>query len=223
MDRRRGGLLGWSSIPFGTAAQRRIFRSERKGDGLPGDLARWREARAAIRADVLKQGWSEELGAFKQSYEDSWLDAANLRFSALGFLDGDEARMVATIGRTLKGLTDHALCYRYLRAPGSTGKEGTFTVCGFWLVQALLLAGRTDEARHIFEEMLRSASPVGLYAEEIDAVTRLQLGNFPQALSHIGLIAAATSLAHAGRVASEHSEAVAAARSSARVTPPATA
>ena len=193
-----------------------------EGCALPGDVARWRDECAKIHADVLERGWNAELGAFAQSYEDAWLDASNLRFSAMGFIAGDDPRMVATIDRTLDGLTDNALCYRYLQAPGTDGQEGTFTVCGFWLVHALLLAGRTDEARGIFEAMLRDASPLGLYAEEIDAATRLQLGNFPQALSHIGLIGAATALAHAGvagRVAPEHSHAVANARSSAGVAP----
>ncbi len=193
-----------------------------EGCALPGDVARWRGECAKIHAEVLERGWNVEVGAFAQSYEDAWLDASNLRLSALGFIAGDDPRMVATIDRTLDDLTDDALCYRYPQAPGADGQEGTFTVCGFWLVHALLLAGRTDEARGMFEAILRDASPLGLYAEEIDAATPLQLGNFPQALSHIGLIGAATALAHAdvaGHVAPEHSHAVATARSSAGVAP----
>ncbi len=193
-----------------------------EGCALPGDVARWRDECAKIRVEVLERGWNAELGAFAQSYQDAWLDASNLRLSAMGFIAGDDPRMVATIDRTLDGLTDNALCYRYLQAPGANGQEGTFTVCSFWLVHALLLAGRADEARAMFEVILRDASPLGLYAEEIDAATRLQLGNFPQALSHIGLIGAAAALAHAGvagSVAPEHADAVANARSSAGVAP----
>lgn len=168
---------------------------------LPGDVARWREERNQIRADVFAKGWSEHLGAFKQSYEDELLDAANLLLPVVGFIEGDDPRMIATVDATLKHLVVDDLCYRYLDAPDGLPKgEATFTLCTFWLIDALILAGREAEAQRLFERMLDRATPLGLYAEELDPTTGAHLGNFPQAFSHIGLINAAVSLAHVGQV-----------------------
>jgi len=164
--------------------------------GLRGDLERWRREREAIRSQVLQRGWSERLGAFKQSYEDERLDASNLLLSSMGFIAGDDPRMVSTIDATLDQLVVDGLCYRYLDAPeGVSGNEGAFVLCTFWLINALALAGRHDEAREMFERMLRRASPLGLYAEEIDPSTGHHLGNYPQAFSHIGVTASAVTLA----------------------------
>ena len=103
------------------------------------------------------------------------------------------------------------LCYRYLDAPdGLTGHEATFVLCTFWLIDALILAGRHSQAQDLFEQVLRRATSLGLYAEEIDPSSGAHLGNFPQAFSHIGLINAAVSLAHVGQAGSikpEHAEA----------------
>jgi len=190
------------------------------GCGLPGDTARWSGVRDKIRAQVHERGWSESLGAFAQSYEDPRLDASNLRLSSVGFVAGDDPRMIATIDRTLEKLVTDGLCYRYRDAPGTvSGHEGAFMICTFWLVDALVLAGRADEAIALFENVARHASPLGLYAEELDTSNGLQLGNFPQALSHIGFISSAVLLAHAGHKGSvkpEHATAAAAGRPPAR-------
>ncbi len=164
--------------------------------GLEGDVELWERERDAIRAEVLTRGWSDELGAFKQSYEDERLDAANLLLPTVGFIAGDDPKMVSTIDATLDQLVVDGLCYRYLDAPeGVSGNEGAFVLCTFWLINALALAGRHDEAREMFERMLHRASPLGLYAEEIDPSTGHHLGNYPQAFSHIGVIASAVTLA----------------------------
>lgn len=168
---------------------------------LPGDRALWEKERDRIKEQVLEKGWSERLQAFKQSYEDDRLDAANLLLSMVGFIDGKDPRMMSTIDAIMDRLVQHGLCYRYLDCPdGIEGGEATFVLCTFWLVDALILAGRADEAHKLFDGILARATSLGLFAEEIDPMTNDQLGNFPQAFSHIGLINAAVSLAHVGQV-----------------------
>lgn len=163
--------------------------------GLDGDAARWSQLRDRIKADVLEKGWSERLRSFKQSYEDDRLDAANLMMPIVGFIPGDDARMISTIEAIQARLVEQDLCYRYLDAPdGIEGGEGSFVLCTYWLIDALILAGRRDEARDMFERMLARRTTLGLFAEEIDPATGEHLGNFPQAFSHIGLISAAVSL-----------------------------
>jgi GH15 family glucan-1,4-alpha-glucosidase len=167
---------------------------------LPGDVERWREEGEKIRAEVFEKGWSERLKAFKQSYEDERLDAANLLLPVVGFIEGDDPRMLSTVDATLDRLVADGLCYRYFDAPeGVGGSEASFALCTFWLVNALILAGRSEEARDLFERMLGRATPLGLFAEEIDPATGAHLGNFPQAFSHIGVINAAASLAQTGK------------------------
>jgi GH15 family glucan-1,4-alpha-glucosidase len=166
---------------------------------LPGQLDRWRQERDRIRAEVLDKGWSKKLNAFKQSYEDETLDAANLLLPVMGFIEGTDPRMISTIDATLQQLVSNGLCYRYRSAPeGVKGKEASFVLCTFWLINALILANRVDEAAARFEEMLSRSTPLGLFAEEIDPATGEHLGNFPQAFSHIGVINVAVSLAHIG-------------------------
>ncbi|ARV58382.1 glycoside hydrolase family 15 [Nostocales cyanobacterium HT-58-2] len=168
---------------------------------LAADIARWRQERELIRNEVFEKGWSEKLGAFKQSYEDETLDASNLLMSTVGFIDGTDPRMISTIDATIKHLVDNGLCYRYRNAPeGVSGQESSFVLCTFWLINALILAERTAEARVWFEQMLARSSSLGLFAEEINPETGAHLGNFPQAFSHIGVINVAVSLAHAGHV-----------------------
>jgi GH15 family glucan-1,4-alpha-glucosidase len=178
--------------------------------GLAGDTGRWRRERDRIRTQVFEKGWSERLKAFKQSYQDEHLDAANLLLPIVGFIDGDDPRMISTIDATLDQLVVDGLCYRYLEAPeGLSGKEGTFILCTFWLINALILAGREPEAEELLERTLERATPLGLFAEEIEPTTGVHLGNFPQAFSHIGVINAAVSLAHSsqeGTVLPEHVE-----------------
>jgi GH15 family glucan-1,4-alpha-glucosidase len=166
---------------------------------LPGDCDRWRQERDKIRSEVLNKGWSDKLQAFKQSYEDETLDAANLLLPVMGFIDGTDPRMISTIDATIEHLVSDGLCYRYRNAPeGVKGKEASFVLCTFWLINALILANRVDEATAWFEQMLSRSTPLGLFAEEIDPATGEQLGNFPQAFSHLGVINVAVSLAHIG-------------------------
>ncbi len=197
----RGGLRNfvYGKVMCWVALDRAIDMAEALG--LPGDLDRWRTERERIRATVFEQGWSDKLRAFKQSFEDEYLDASLLLLPVVGFIEGDDPRMLSTIDAILEQLVVDDLRYRYLDAPeGLSGGEATFVLCTFWLIDALILAGREAEAQRLFERMLGRATSLGLYAEEIDPTTGAHLGNFPQAFSHIGLINAAVSLAHAGKV-----------------------
>ena len=165
-----------------------------------GDIKRWWDMRDAIRQEIMTKGWSSKLNAFKQSFEDEHLDAANLMLpDRLHRRQGP--RMLSTIDATLEHLVVDGFCYRYNDAPeGLSGKEATFTLCTLWLISALILAGRTDEARGIFDKLLSKASPLGLFAEEIDPSTGEQIGNFPQAFSHLGIIFAAFNFAFYGGI-----------------------
>jgi GH15 family glucan-1,4-alpha-glucosidase len=208
----RGGLRNfvYGKVMCWVALDRALDIAETLG--LPGDLERWEAEADRIRATIFEQGWSDRLGAFKQSFEDEYLDAANLLMPVVGFIEGDDPRMLSTIDATLDRLVVDDLCYRYLDAPeGLPGGEATFVLCTFWLIDALILAGREEEAQRLFERMLSRATTLGLFAEEIDPVSGAHLGNFPQAFSHIGLINAAVSLAHVGQVGKLHPRNIAAA------------
>jgi alpha,alpha-trehalase len=152
----------------------------------------WRQTRDDIATAILEQGWSEEAGAFTQSFGSHELDASNLMMPIVGFLPPDDPRVLATINATVERLTDErGLVYRYRAHDGLAGEEGTFLLCTFWLAHALALAGEIDRARATFETAIAFVNDVGLLAEEVDASTGELLGNFPQAFSHIGLVNAA--------------------------------
>ena len=131
----------------------------------------------------------------RQHYETDSLDASNLLAALLGFLPGDDERLHKTVLATADELTENGFVLRYKTDEtddGLSGKEGTFLICSFWLVSALVDRRRErQQARDLMEKLLRVASPLGLYAEEFDADTGYHLGNFPQAFSHLALIEAA--------------------------------
>ncbi|MFQ3566695.1 MAG: glycoside hydrolase family 15 protein [Aggregatilineales bacterium] len=168
-----------------------------KHHAMPGDTSRWRKTLAEVREVVLRQGYNDAVGAFVQSFDSTDLDASNLLIPLYDFLPFDDPRVQSTIDRTIEGLTENGLVYRYKADDGLPGKEGAFGLCTFWLVDNLALSGRLDEAHAIFEGMVSRANHLGLFAEQFDAVSGEHLGNFPQAFSHIGLINSALYLAHA--------------------------
>ncbi len=153
----------------------------------------WRAAAAEIRSAILEKGWSAEAGAFTQSFGSPDLDASALMIPIVGFLPGDDPRVLATIDAIAGRLTDdQGLVYRYRTSTGVdglAGEEGSFLLCTFWLAQAQAQAGRLEQARATFQRAGRYANDLGLLAEEV-ADGEL-IGNFPQAFSHIGLINAA--------------------------------
>ena len=155
----------------------------------------WSSMAASIRAAILTRGWNEDAGAFTQAFDSLGLDAAVLMMPIVGFLPASDPRMVSTVDAIMRRLTDaRGLVYRYKTesgVDGVTGNEGTFLLCTFWLARVLADAGRTGEARAVFENAVSHVNDVGLLAEEIDSATGEQLGNFPQAFSHVGLVNAA--------------------------------
>ena len=157
---------------------------------LEAPLDRWTRERAAVHADVMANGWSERKQSFVQYYGTEALDASNLVIPMVHFLPRDHPRVRATVMATLRELTsdDQELVYRYKNDDGLPGEEGVFSICTFWLAEALALIGEVEHADRIVERMLKQANHVGLYSEELDPRTGEFLGNFPQAFTHIALI-----------------------------------
>jgi GH15 family glucan-1,4-alpha-glucosidase len=153
-----------------------------------GNLERWARERDAIREEVLEKGYDESVGAFVQAYGSRALDAANLLIPVMEFLPADDFRVLGTIDRTIENLSSDGFVYRYLTDDGVPGQENAFLICTFWLIDALALAGRVDEAKKLFDRVLEAANHVGLLSEEVVPGTGELLGNFPQGFSHIGLI-----------------------------------
>jgi GH15 family glucan-1,4-alpha-glucosidase len=164
--------------------------------GMHAKADEWAAVRDEIREAVLERGWSEERQAYAQSFDSDELDAAQLLMPILGFLPATDERMRSTIEAIARDLTEDGLVLRYrneegLNADGLTGEEGTFVICSFWLVSCLAKAGEVERAEQLFDQLVGYANDLGLLAEEIDTANGEQLGNFPQAFSHIGLITAA--------------------------------
>jgi GH15 family glucan-1,4-alpha-glucosidase len=161
--------------------------------GDPELAATWQATASEIHADILEHGVSER-GVLRQHYDTDALDASNLLAAMFGFLPGDDQRLHRSVLAIADELTEHGFVLRYRTGEtddGLSGKEGTFLICSFWLVSALAIVGEQTRARDLMERLLRQASPLGLYAEELDADTGYHLGNFPQAFSHLALIEAA--------------------------------
>jgi GH15 family glucan-1,4-alpha-glucosidase len=162
----------------------------------PAPLERWRAARDAIYQQVMEQGFHPGRKAFVQHYATDVLDSALLRMPTVGFIDGRDPLWQSTLDAMDGELVTDSLVYRYnpeASPDGLLGSEGTFSLCTFAYVDALTRAGRLDDARTAFEKMLTYGNHVGLYSEEI-ALTGEQLGNFPQAFTHLALIDAAVTL-----------------------------
>jgi GH15 family glucan-1,4-alpha-glucosidase len=166
--------------------------------GVPERVDSWTETQGRIADAIISEGWSDRLGAFTQSFGSDDLDASNLMMPLVGFLPPDDQKVVATIEATEKHLTDaRGLVRRYRAADGLSGDEGAFLLCTFWLAQALAKGGNADRASEVFERTLPFVNDVGLLAEEVDTTSLELLGNYPQALSHIGLVNAAWAISEA--------------------------
>jgi GH15 family glucan-1,4-alpha-glucosidase len=164
--------------------------------GLPADQVRWCRVRDEIYSAIMQSGWSTERQAFVQHEGSNVLDASVLMLPLAKFISPTDPKWLSTLDELNKTLVSDSLVYRYdpeANPDGLRGQEGTFTVCSFWYVEALIRAGRLDEARISFEKMLTYANHLGLYAEQIGQ-TGEQQGNFPQALTHLALISAAIKL-----------------------------
>jgi GH15 family glucan-1,4-alpha-glucosidase len=213
---RNGGYhFVYSKVMCWVALDRAIRAAEQ--EHLEANLKRWREARDAIRTDILANAYNTQIGAFTQYYGGTVLDASTLLMSLVGFIPPDDPRMRSTVEKIMEQLTDdHGFVYRYNTVEGANdglnGHEGTFTICSFWLVDNLAMQGRVDEARSLFERLLSYAGRLGLFSEEIESGTGHALGNYPQAFTHIALINSAFNLRRAEMRQSErHSDPVIAA------------
>jgi GH15 family glucan-1,4-alpha-glucosidase len=168
--------------------------------GLEGPLERWSAVRSAIHAAVCRDGFDESQNTFVQSFGAAALDASLLQIPLVGFLPPDDARVRGTVAAIERKLLRNGLVLRYDTGTSTDGLppgEGAFLACSFWLADNYEMQGRYDEARALFERLLALRNDVGLLAEEYDPAAKRQLGNFPQAFSHLSLINTARNLAGA--------------------------
>ncbi|MFE9201740.1 glycoside hydrolase family 15 protein [Micromonospora sp. NPDC007230] len=172
-----------SKVQCWTALDRAVRFGRRIGDDA--DVARWAAARDEVRQAVLTRGWNDRLGAYTGAFDSDELDASVLIMPLVGFLPADDPRMRSTMDAVERRLSRDGLLRRWDTDPAG------FVICSFWLVSCLAEAGELDRARRLFEQLAARLNDLGLYAEQIDQATGEQLGNFPQAFSHIGLINAA--------------------------------
>ncbi|HUB35582.1 MAG TPA: glycoside hydrolase family 15 protein [Solirubrobacteraceae bacterium] len=181
-----------SKLMCWVAMDRGARLAERRGES---DLCKgWQALAEEIRADILKRG-VDSRGVFRQHYDTDALDASNLLVGLVRFLPPDDERLRATVLAIKEELTDNGLVLRYRTDQtddGQQGEEGTFLICSFWLVSALSEIGEHRQAEHLCERLLSYATPLGLYAEEMEASSGRHLGNFPQAFTHLALINAVT-------------------------------
>jgi GH15 family glucan-1,4-alpha-glucosidase len=180
-----------SKLMCWVAMDRAATLAEIRGD--PDLAADWRSTAEEIRADVLARGLSAN-GVLRQHYDTEALDASNLLAALFGFLPGHDPRLRRSVLAIADELTDRGFVLRYRTEEtddGLAGEEGTFVICSFWLVSALMIVGEQQRARDLMERLLREASPLGLYGEEFDPATARHLGNYPQAFSHLALLDAA--------------------------------
>jgi len=182
-------LMCWVALDRGLRlADKRSF---------PANRGEWLETRDRIYEEIMSRGWNAKRQSFVQHYDTEALDASNLIMPLVFFISPNDPRMEGTLDATLETLTSDSLVHRYQIGKGASdgfeGQEGTFSMCTFWLVEALTRAGRLDEARLIFEKMHSYANHLGLYSEQIGPAGE-SLGNFPQAFTHLSLISAAFNL-----------------------------
>ncbi|MFF7751426.1 glycoside hydrolase family 15 protein [Streptomyces sp. NPDC007971] len=181
-------LMTWVAFERGVRAATRFAR--------PADVARWTAARDAVFQQIVERGWHDKRQAFVQHYDTDVLDASLLLMPRVGFLSPHDPDWISTLDAMDEELVSDSLVYRYDPAAspdGLRGSEGTFNLCSFLYVEALARAGRLNQARYAFDKMLTYANPVGLFAEEIGPSGE-QLGNFPQAFTHLALVTAAMAL-----------------------------
>jgi GH15 family glucan-1,4-alpha-glucosidase len=170
---------------------------------LVAPVDEWAATEKAIRQAIFNEGYNREIGAFTQAFGSTALDASALLIPRTGLLAATDARVQSTIEAVKSQLAHDGLVYRYRSGDGLPGGEGTFLTCSFWLVDALSLSGRLEEAHELFERASGCANDLDLYSEEIDTRSHGLLGNFPQGFTHMALINAAINLAKVAKHGSE--------------------
>jgi GH15 family glucan-1,4-alpha-glucosidase len=196
----RGGRLQFThSKVMAWVAFDRAIRSVEEF-GLDGPAERWRLQRQRVHEQVCREGFDPRLNSFVQSYGAQQLDASLLMLPLVGFLPADDARIKGTVKAIEKFLLRDGFVARYNTADsidGLPGDEGAFLACSFWLADNYILQGRHDDARAVFEQLLALRNDVGLLAEEYEPIAKRQVGNYPQAFSHVALINTAHNLTRA--------------------------
>ncbi|MBW1989763.1 MAG: DUF547 domain-containing protein [Deltaproteobacteria bacterium] len=175
-----------SKVLCWTALDRGLTIADRYG--FPADTGRWRKTRAAIKKEVLDKGFDPKRGCFVRHYGTTDLDASALLIPLTGFLPFDDPRAASTVDRVWEDLSRDGYLYRYLADDGLEGGEGAFLLCSFWYVDCLVGLGRLEEAEQALRNLEAAKSPLGLFSEEYDPAMAEQVGNFPQAFTHIGYV-----------------------------------
>ncbi|MFZ0891983.1 MAG: glycoside hydrolase family 15 protein [Thermoplasmata archaeon] len=179
-------LMAW------VALDRCVRLARYLGGEAPSD--QWAREAEKIRTWILHEGYDEGARMFRRAQGDAHPDAANLRIPLVGFLPADDSRVIGTVDGVIRELCDGPFVYRYTADDGVHGQEGAFLTASFWLVECLARQGRVLLARKFWSQLLRSGTPLDLFAEEYAPRSAAQLGNFPQALTHIGLLRAALAI-----------------------------
>lgn len=148
----------------------------------------WKELAEEIKNDILTHGWNEEIQSFTQAYDNCDMDSSLLLMEQYGFIDPSDEKFIRTVERIKQELFHEGLMYRYKTDDDFGLPSSSFTICTFWLIRALFVTGQKDEALKIFNELLTYSNHLGLFSEDLDFETKRQLGNFPQAYSHLALI-----------------------------------
>lgn len=180
-------LLCWAAVDRGMKIAYKL--------GKDDPVHRWKKERKRMRQEILEKSWSETAQAFTQSYGCDNLDASNLLMPVLGLIDAKDPRMVSTIEQTEDKLMRNGLLFRYTNEDDFGTPENAFTICTFWLIDALILSGQKRKARKYFENILEYGNHLGLFSEDINPVSGEQTGNFPQGYTHMAIIRSACLLA----------------------------
>lgn len=149
---------------------------------------RWTILANEIKEDVLTQGWNDKLQSFTQTYSNQEMDSSLLLMEEYGFIDASDKRYVKTVDSVFKALNNNGLMYRYNSEDDFGKPSSAFTICTFWMIRGLYVVGRHEEAKSLFEALIGYSNNLGLFSEDLDFETKRQLGNFPQAYSHLALI-----------------------------------
>jgi GH15 family glucan-1,4-alpha-glucosidase len=193
----RGGRRNftYSKLQCWVALDRGVRLARKRS--FPTESDAWRRERNRIYSAIMQQGWNDRRQAFTQYFGSEAMDASLLMMPLMLFVSPKDPRMLSTLDAIRRDLVSDTLVSRYrigeAAHDGLPGTEGSFSICSFWLVEAMARAGKVEEAQLLFEKMLSYANHLGLFSEEIGAKGEL-LGNFPQALTHLGLISAAYNL-----------------------------
>ena len=176
-------MMAWVAVD-------RAIKSAERG-WFSGDVLRWKALRSEIHEQICRQGFDSELNSFVHFYGSKHLDASLLMMPLAGFLPADDPRVRGTVRAIETNLMDHGFVDRYTQDPSVDGLphgENKFLACSFWLADNYILQGRYQDATRLFQRLLAIRNDVGLLSEEYDPVAKRQVGNFPQAFSHVGLV-----------------------------------